>query len=117
MSAPSTTKGPAHPLRCPKPHNHKSRVHYPGSRPINQTDVVATERHQALIRQIGLVPPYFVLAFANKMKVDTLCERLQGAGLISPPPGKSDDPKDDGHAPQPPLDAVCVLGQGVFLSK
>lgn len=33
MSAPSTTKGPAHPLRCPKPHNHKSRVHYPGSRP------------------------------------------------------------------------------------
>jgi integrase len=35
MSALSTTKGPAHPLRCPKPHNHKSRVHYPGSRPLN----------------------------------------------------------------------------------
>jgi hypothetical protein len=26
-------KGTRHPLRCPKPHNHKSRVHYPGSRP------------------------------------------------------------------------------------
>ena len=74
---------------------------------LNPTDMVATERHQALIRQIGLVPPYFVLAFANKMKVDTLCERLQSAGLISPPPGKADDPTDDGHAPQPPLDAVC----------
>src|SRR6476660_6452950 len=34
ISAPPPTKGTRHPLRCPKPHNHKSRVHYPGSRPI-----------------------------------------------------------------------------------
>src|SRR6476646_9550095 len=33
ISAPPPTKGTRHPLRCPKPHNHKSRVHYPGSRP------------------------------------------------------------------------------------
>ena len=33
MSAPSTAEGPAHPLRCPKPHNHKSRVHYRGQGP------------------------------------------------------------------------------------
>ena len=30
-------KGTRHPLRCPKPHNHKSRVHYPGSRPPSNT--------------------------------------------------------------------------------
>src|SRR6476620_8581103 len=34
ISAPPPTKGTRHPLRCPKPHNHKSRVHYPGSRPV-----------------------------------------------------------------------------------
>src|SRR6478672_5265474 len=33
ISAPPPMKGTRHPLRCPKPHNHKSRVHYPGSRP------------------------------------------------------------------------------------
>src|SRR4051812_48618215 len=31
--APPLTKGPTHPLRCSKPLNHKSRVHYMGSRP------------------------------------------------------------------------------------
>src|SRR6476661_8149595 len=38
ISAPPPTKGTRHPLRCPKPHNHKSRVHYPGSRPHIRTD-------------------------------------------------------------------------------
>jgi hypothetical protein len=33
MSAPTPLKGPAHPLRCPKPPNHNSRVHYVGARP------------------------------------------------------------------------------------
>lgn len=33
ISAPPPTKGPAPPLRCAKPHNHKSRVHHPGSKP------------------------------------------------------------------------------------
>jgi hypothetical protein len=34
MSAPSAMKGPSRPLRCPKPRNHKSRVHYAGARPF-----------------------------------------------------------------------------------
>jgi Integrase core domain len=33
IPAPPPTKGPTHPIRCPKPPNHKSRAHYTGSRP------------------------------------------------------------------------------------
>ena len=33
LPAPPPTKASTHPLRCPKPRNHKSRVHYMGSRP------------------------------------------------------------------------------------
>ena len=54
MSAPSTTKGPAHPLRCPKPHNHKSRVHYPGSRPLLTSCIRAA---QALTVDSGAPAP------------------------------------------------------------
>lgn len=33
IPAPQATKGPSRPLRCPKPPNHKSRVHCMGARP------------------------------------------------------------------------------------
>jgi hypothetical protein len=82
---------------------------------INDGDHVLTPRHQELIKQIGLVPPFFVLAFDSKIAIDTLCQRLQTADLVSPPAGKTVGPEDDGYAPQPPIDAVCILGQGVAL--
>ncbi|MCV7154349.1 DUF6602 domain-containing protein [Mycolicibacterium pyrenivorans] len=81
---------------------------------LNKGDFVGTVGQQVQIMEMGLVPGYFVIAFASKMKVDSVSERLQEAGLIPPPEGKTDGPKDDGNAPQPPLDAICVLGQGVY---
>lgn len=80
---------------------------------INPGDHVVTTRHQELIKQIGLVPPFFVLAFDSKIAINTLCERLQAAELVPPPSGKSLGPEDDGDRPQPAIDAVCILGQGV----
>lgn len=82
---------------------------------INPDDVVMTARHQELIKQIGLVPPYFALAFDNDVAIDTMGKRLAKAGLISPPSGKSEGSEDYGHEPQPPLDIVCLLGRGVYL--
>jgi hypothetical protein len=46
---------------------------------------------------------------ANKIAPHTLGKRLQNAGDIEPPEGKTLGPEDDGAAPQPPLDAICIL--------
>jgi hypothetical protein len=81
---------------------------------INRRDFGGVVGQPNLIKQMGLVPPYFVLAFDSRVQVDLVRERLQNAGLVPPPDGKSEGPLDDGDAPQPPVDAVCVLGQGVY---
>lgn len=83
---------------------------------INDGDHVITPRHQKLIKQIGLVPPYFVVAFDSKIKPDTVCRRLQNAGLISPPEGKSLGPQDDGNEPQPPLTPCVSWGKASICS-
>ncbi|OBJ46845.1 hypothetical protein A5630_10920 [Mycolicibacterium mucogenicum] len=82
---------------------------------INASDHVMTLKDQAYMRQIGMVPPYFVIAFENHVAENTLGKRLQDAGLVEPPAGKSMGAEDVVNTPQPPIDAVCVLGQGVWL--
>lgn len=82
---------------------------------ISEGDHAITQKHSDYMRQVGLVPPYFVIAFANNISLDTLGEKLQAADLVYPPDGKSEGPEDAGNEPQPPLDAVCILGEGVYL--
>ena len=82
---------------------------------VNPSDHVMTVKDQAYMKQIGLVPPYFVVAFENKVADDTMGGRLQDAGLIPPPEGKSMGEEDWANTPQPPLDAVCILGRGIWL--
>lgn len=82
---------------------------------VNESDHVMTPKEQAYMQQIGLVLPYFVVAFDNKVKVETIGDRLREADLIPPPVGKSMGEHDWAHTPQPPLDAICVLGEGVWL--
>ncbi|MDW5614229.1 MULTISPECIES: DUF6602 domain-containing protein [Mycolicibacterium] len=82
---------------------------------VNESDHVMTTKDQAYMKQIGMVPPYFVIAFENKIASDTMGERLQNVGLIEPPAGKSMGEEDWANTPQPPLDAVCILGRGVWL--
>lgn len=82
---------------------------------ISESDHVMNAKAQAYMKQIGLVPPYFAVAFENKVADKTMGERLEAAGLISPPAGKSLGAADWADTPQPPLDAVCILGRGVWL--
>ena len=82
---------------------------------ITEGDYAIDAAAQARMKQIGLVPPYFALAFGSKVAHGTLLQRLRAAELVSPPEGKSWGPQDDGDAPQPPLDIVCILGEGVAM--
>ncbi|BBY41788.1 hypothetical protein BST21_19540 [Mycolicibacterium celeriflavum] len=82
---------------------------------VNESDRVVTATEQAYMKQIGMVPPYFVVAFDNKVAPDTMGERLEKAGLIEPPAGKSMGEQDWANTPQPPLDVICILGKGVWL--
>ncbi len=79
---------------------------------INDSDHVVTPGQQAFMNQIGLVPPYFVVAFENETANNTLMNRLQQADLVPPPAGKSLGEQDDGNTPQPPLDAVTFSVRG-----
>lgn len=81
----------------------------------NPRDFVGIVGHTDLLKQMGLVPPYFVLAFDSKINTDSALRRLKATSLVPTPDGKSDGPHDQGDTPQPPIDAVCVLGQGLFL--
>jgi hypothetical protein len=82
---------------------------------VNSSDHVLTVKDQGYMKQIGLVPPYFAVVFENKVADNTLGERLQDAGLVPPPEGKSMGEEDWANTPQPSLDAVCILGRGVWL--
>lgn len=82
---------------------------------INPSDHVMTVKDQAYMKQIGLVPPYFAIAFENNVADNTVGERLQSAGLISPPEGKSIGEEDWAATQQPPLDALCILGRGIWM--
>jgi hypothetical protein len=82
---------------------------------LNDSDHVSTAKDQAYVKQIGLVPPYFVIAFDNKIAAKTMGDRLRDTELVEPPAGKSMGESDWADTPQPPLDAICILGNGVWL--
>lgn len=82
---------------------------------VNESDHVVTATDQAYMQQIGMVPPYFAIAFSNKVAVETIGKRLNDAGLVEPPAGKSMGEHDWANTPQPPLDALCILGEGLWL--
>src|SRR5690606_33570236 len=80
---------------------------------VHPSDRVCSKEDEAYMKQIGLVPPYFVVAFENRIANTTLGDRLAAAEPVEPPAGKSLGPEDAADTPQPPLDAVCVLGRGI----
>ncbi|BAX97121.1 hypothetical protein MSTE_01804 [Mycobacteroides stephanolepidis] len=56
------------------------------------------------------MPPFFLLAFESSVSITKLTELLSAVPDVPPPPDKS---FPDDH-PQPPIDAVCILGKGVL---
>lgn len=83
---------------------------------VNESDHVVTHAQQAFLKRMGLCPPFLVWAFDNKVAIKTLLDRLGEAALVPPPEGKSLGPQDDVNEPQPPLDLICILGQGICLN-
>lgn len=53
------------------------------------------------------LPPFIVIAFESRISRDTLWQRLTDAPLVEPHPFYA----AAGMKPQPPVDAVCVLGK------
>lgn len=80
---------------------------------IGEHDHVMTAKQSVYWKELGLVPPYFVVAFESKIAEQTMVERIREAGVIPPPEGKSLGEQDAANTPQPPLDAICILGKGV----
>ena len=58
--------------------------------------------------------PFFVFAFENKVAMKTITDRLTKAPAIPVPEGKEYD-NGQGNQPQPPIDVICVLGQGFYI--
>jgi hypothetical protein len=63
--------------------------------------------------ETSALPPFFVIAHEPGMTIPTLLRKLHDAPPVAVPDGK-DFPND---SPQPPLDAVCILGQGVAVNQ
>jgi hypothetical protein len=63
------------------------------------------------LKESDLIPPFFVLAFESNMKMQTIIDKLKDVEPVEIPPDK---PCPDAR-PQPPTDAVCVLGKGLAL--
>jgi hypothetical protein len=64
-------------------------------------------------RETSALPPFFVVAFESRMRMRTLLTKLDAAPPVPVPDGKgfTDD------SPQPPLDAVCILGKGAAFNQ
>lgn len=56
------------------------------------------------------IPPFFLLAFESTMSINRISGMLTAVADVLPPEGKS----LPGDHPQPPIDAVCILGKGVL---
>lgn len=77
-------------------------------------DLIPDSQGRNLQIEMGCTPPFFVLAIENKVAMETIHERLQAAPAVPVPQGKEFD-AGNGNGPQPPIDVVCLLGQGVLL--
>jgi hypothetical protein len=71
-------------------------------------DNVRSPLTHALLKETAGTPPFFVIAFENKIADDTLLERLRDAALVEVPAGK----EANGSVSLHPIDCVCLLGQG-----
>ena len=69
--------------------------------------------YSAYTAETSPLPPFFVIAHEPGMTIPTLLRKLHDAPPVAVPEGKN-LPKD---SPQPPLDAVCILGQGVAVNQ
>jgi hypothetical protein len=63
------------------------------------------------MKESDVIPPFFVLALESNMKLQTVIEKLSSAAPVTIPTGKPCPQA----TPQPPLDAVCILGKGLAL--
>lgn len=80
---------------------------------LAEGDHIPSPQVHALYEEMGGTPPFFVIAFENEVAMTTLHDLLSAMTHVPVPDGKGfDDGK--GNAPQPPIDAVCLLGEGVL---
>ena len=63
------------------------------------------------LKESDLIPPFFVLALESSMKMQTLVDTLNAVAPVEIPPNKP----CPAATPQPPIDAVCILGKGLAL--
>ena len=64
-----------------------------------------------ILEATGAVPPFFVVAFENKIALRTLFERLKAAEPVAMPEGKvSGMGQGKGNSPQPPTHRGRRLG-------
>jgi hypothetical protein len=79
---------------------------------FNPADKFTEPVHLEHALRTGCTPAFIVVAFENKIAMQTLVQRLDAAPLVPPPAGKEFD-DGRGNDPQPPIDAVCLLDRGV----
>ena len=82
---------------------------------LGSTDSTLNPSVERILEATGAVPPFFVVAFENKIALRTLFERLKAAEPVAMPEGKvSGLGEGKGNSPQPPIDCVCLLNTGVL---
>ena len=75
---------------------------------LGSTDSTLNPSVERILEATGAVPPFFVVAFENKIALRTLFERLKAAEPVAMPEGKvSGLGEGKGNSPQPPIDCVC----------
>jgi hypothetical protein len=63
------------------------------------------------LKESELIPPFFVLAFESTMKMQKVIDTLNAVAPVAIPLDKP----CPSATPQPPIDAVCILGEGFAL--
>lgn len=93
----------------------KAATRYKKLRPTYQdSDSFSNEQDRKLVIATGGVPPYVVFAYESDIAASTLANRLRDAEAVEIPDGKAI--RDGVVNPfQPPIDAVCIFGVGVYL--
>jgi hypothetical protein len=80
---------------------------------FNELDRFNMAAHRDYMLQTGSTPAFIVIAFESKVATQTLLQRLADAPLVPVPAGKEFE-DGNGNDPQPPVDAVCLLGRGIL---
>ena len=93
----------------------KAATRYKKLRPTYLSlDSISNDQDRRLITATGGIPPYVVFAYETDIAPATLGARLRDAEDVEIPEGKAI--RDGVVNPfQPPIDAVCIFGVGVYL--